>query len=486
MPTVIGLDVSLSMSQLVPQPDRTEDPPTVRQLAIKGIHALLNHIHHNCKLEFAAVAVYSSRYEVLGSFTRDFDQLKSQLSSLAEYDKSCVETALLGVNAVVAEEWGSGTACQVIIITDGSMGVGESSLRHLSAGGRLPLPFSFPCRLDVVLLGERAELERRGAPAAFQRLVELSGGEGAVHTPEPPLSAKSTLALFRKLAETNYAPFSGVLHCGSLSSPVTLCPPPQTYNRMRDFEAVKRTVSADLKICGFLSVVDVASPPAYSRHLVLPAPLDADDVSAVPCSEDDEAVRTPCFCVLLHGGLKRENAAALVNVGDDWYGIVYSWADSKKKANLMLSLFEPGTSVLPWLGDFTNLGPAAAGVASPFPIKVSRKRSYQQTCVTWIKQSGLHSDVQKVLRHARKLPEKTQHFYKELNRVRSAALAFGFHEALESVACILERECTLLPGNAHPDCALQLTHAATALRLPEHRLPAKPVQPLWTRFQTDG
>ena len=39
---------------------------------------------------------------------------------------------------------------------------------------------------------------------------------------------------------------------------------------------------------------------------------------------------------------QRENAAALVNVGEDWYGIVYSWADNKKKANLMLSLFEPG------------------------------------------------------------------------------------------------------------------------------------------------
>ena len=78
----------------------------------------------------------------------------------------------------------------MIIISDGSLGVGDSSLRQLVAGSRLPLPFSFPCRLDVVLLGERAELERRGAPAAFQRLVELSGGEGAVHTPEPPLSTK--------------------------------------------------------------------------------------------------------------------------------------------------------------------------------------------------------------------------------------------------------------------------------------------------------
>ena len=61
MPTVLALDVSLSMSRPVVQPDRSEEPPTVRQLAIKGIHALLNHIHHNCKLEFAAL-VRTPRY----------------------------------------------------------------------------------------------------------------------------------------------------------------------------------------------------------------------------------------------------------------------------------------------------------------------------------------------------------------------------------------------------------------------------------------
>ena len=105
----------------------------------------------------------------------------------------CSPSLLCHPRNTVAELTSSGAGrCprQVIIISDGSLGVGESSLRQLVAGSRLHLPFSFPCRLDVVLLGERAELERRGAPAAFQRLVELSGGEGAVHTPEPPLSAK--------------------------------------------------------------------------------------------------------------------------------------------------------------------------------------------------------------------------------------------------------------------------------------------------------
>lgn len=83
----------------------------------------------------------------------------------------------------------------------------------------------------------------------------------------------------------------------------------------------------------------------------------------------------------------------------------------------------------------------------------------------WIKPSGLQTDVQKILRNARKLPEKTQTFYKELNRLRKAALAFGFLDLLKGVADMLERECTLLPDTAHPDAAFQLTHAAQQLKL---------------------
>jgi hypothetical protein len=63
---------------------------------------------------------------------------------------------------------------------------------------------------------------------------------------------------------------------------------------------------------------------------------------------------------------------------------------------------------------------------------------------------SLHSDIQKILRNARKLPDKTPHFYKELNRLKRAALALGFHELLEGVAAIFERECVILPGSAHP------------------------------------
>lgn len=132
--------------------------------------------------------------------------------------------------------------------------------------------------------------------------------------------------------------------------------------------------------------------------------------------EDNDEGKIASFCVLLHGALKVENMVALVMIGDDWFGYIYSHADCKKKSNLMLTVLPPGSDVVPWLGDLNNLGSVDfmdTGETVPsFPVRPSDKRSYSQNCVVWIRQIGLQSDIQKILRHARKLPDKTQQFYK--------------------------------------------------------------------------
>lgn len=71
--------------------------------------------------------------------------------------------------------------------------------------------------------------------------------------------------------------------------------------------------------------------------------------------------------------------------------------------------------MIPWLGDLRyvgNLEDTQQPDNAVFPVKPIEKRSYSQNCVVWIKQAGLQSDIQKVLRHAKKLPDKTQNFYK--------------------------------------------------------------------------
>lgn len=113
---------------------------------------------------------------------------------------------------------------------------------------------------------------------------------------------------------------------------------------------------------------------SISRHLILPK-IDRNDKKSYGKSEavneyekleadikmfysksdggnsDDE---TPSYsgnesakesvCVLLHGALKVENMAALILLNDNWFGFIYSYADSKKKSNLMLTVLPPGTS----------------------------------------------------------------------------------------------------------------------------------------------
>lgn len=175
----------------------------------------------------------------------------------------------------------------------------------------------------------------------------------------------------------------------------------------------------------------------------------------------------------------------LVEVGEDWYGFIYSWSDNKKKSSLMVSLFEPGLDAVPWLGSLERLGPASElneTTSGHFPVKSDRKPSYSSAPVVWIKQSGIHSDIQKVLRHARKLPDKTQQFYKELNRLKKAAVSMGFYELLEGMAQICERECSLLPANVSPDCAIQLTYVAAVLRSQECYNPKQMIQPKLTHF----
>jgi hypothetical protein len=174
-----------------------------------------------------------------------------------------------------------------------------------------------------------------------------------------------------------------------------------------------------IEVCGFISVTDVGSPMAVSRHLVLPASANKEHLTLsteIDLTDDDatDEGKIPSFCVLLHGALKVENMAALVTLAENWFGFVYSWADSKKKSNLMLTILTPGSDAVPWLGDLINLGPSDSPPeqVGAFPVRPQDKRSYSQNGVVWIRQAGLQSDIQKILRHARKLPEKTQQFYK--------------------------------------------------------------------------
>ncbi|XP_019502815.1 PREDICTED: von Willebrand factor A domain-containing protein 9 [Hipposideros armiger] len=409
MPTVVVMDVSLSMTR--PVSIEGSEEYQRKHLAAHGLTMLFEHMATNYKLEFTALVVFSSLWELMVPFTRDYNTLQKQ----------------------------------VVLVTDGCLGIGRGSLRHSlathsqrSESNRFPLPFPFPSKLYIMCMANLEELQSTDSLDCLERLIDLNNGEGQIFTIDGPLCLKNVQSMFGKLIDLAYTPFHAVLKCGHLTADVQVFPRPEPF------------------------VVDEEIDP-------IPKVINTDENSA-----NQIAGKIPNFCVLLHGSLKVEGMVAIVQLGPEWHGMLYSQADSKKKSNLMMSLFEPGPEPLPWLGKMAQLGPISDAKEnpygeddnkSPFPLQPKNKRSYAQNVTVWIKPSGLQTDVQKILRNARKLPEKTQTFYKELNRLRKAALAFGFLDLLKGVADMLERECTLLPDTAHPDAAFQLTHAAQQLKL---------------------
>ncbi|XP_016064118.1 PREDICTED: von Willebrand factor A domain-containing protein 9 isoform X2 [Miniopterus natalensis] len=436
MPTVVVMDVSLSMTR--PVSIEGSEEYQRKHLAAHGLTMLFEHMATNYKLEFTALVVFSSLWELMVPFTRDYNTLQEALSNMDDYDKTCLESALVGVCSIVQQEWGGAIPCQ---------------------------------------------LQSTDSLDCLERLIDLNNGEGQIFTIDGPLCLKNVQSMFGKLIDLAYTPFHAVLKCGHLTADVQVFPRPEPFVVDEEIDPIPKVINTDLEIVGFIDIADISSPPVLSRHLVLPIALnkEGDEVgTGIADDNEDEnsanqiAGKIPNFCVLLHGSLKVEGMVAIVQLGPEWHGMLYSQADSKKKSNLMMSLFEPGPEPLPWLGKMAQLGPISDAKEnpygeddnkSPFPLQPKNKRSYAQNVTVWIKPSGLQTDVQKILRNARKLPEKTQTFYKELNRLRKAALAFGFLDLLKGVADMLERECTLLPDTAHPDAAFQLTHAAQQLKL---------------------
>ncbi|OQR70415.1 UPF0464 protein C15orf44-like, partial [Tropilaelaps mercedesae] len=111
MPTVLLIDASLSMCRPVELADRPE-PMQLRHLAVDGLNHLLQYLAIHCKLEFCSIVVYSSLWEVVEPFTRDFDALRDRLTRLQFYDRTAFEAGIEGAKQAVLHEWGATCSCQ--------------------------------------------------------------------------------------------------------------------------------------------------------------------------------------------------------------------------------------------------------------------------------------------------------------------------------------------------------------------------------------
>ena len=324
MPTVILLDVSLSMSRNVNNRDCT----SLIDIAQSSLVYFFDQLSARCKLEHSCLVVYSSLYEVLVKFTRDYESLKTACSSLTTYDKTRIETALLGIEDLVTEEWGSFIPINLIVITDGLCGIGESSLQESlksvnqrQKDAHFPIPFSFPCNLSIICLATHNEL--RTSKKYFEQLISMNYEKGELIIPDS-LTDANVQKCFNRLLSLHYNKYEGTLKCGHFESQITLSPSPSFQNtftqivnlyRHPDDEAPIANLKLDtcLNIIGFLDLQSFSNPAYMSRHLVIP--VQSDQNCTGTSKNKDSISFQPSFCVLLHGSLKMEKMGGVVKLG---------------------------------------------------------------------------------------------------------------------------------------------------------------------------
>lgn len=217
MPTVVLMDVSLSMTRPVSL-EANEDFQR-KNLAVHGLNMLFEHMASNYRLEFTALMAFSSLWELLVPFTRDYNALQASPASPVWcfvffrwfllcnsfisrklWAISMIMTRLVsnqlfkGLTVLCSRSGGmlvpvrylrlTGPACtarlaffvftclchsyfilQVVLVTDGALGIGKGSLRNslqtLKQRGddkKFPLPFPFPTKLYIMCVANAEEV----------------------------------------------------------------------------------------------------------------------------------------------------------------------------------------------------------------------------------------------------------------------------------------------------------------------------------------
>ncbi|CAF0858318.1 unnamed protein product [Brachionus calyciflorus] len=234
---------------------------------------------------------------------------------------------------------------------------------------------------------------------------------------------------------------------------------------------INKELSGSIEIIGFINIPDFVTPETVSRHIVA-------------LNEKAESEPKNSFLYLLHTSLKLENMAAIVKLSSDCYGAINCGSDgkvdTKKKSYLTLAIFKPDFyTIEAILSKVPQLEPKVA--ASPSKTQITQRpqpnKSYAKGCIVWYRAVNLQSDIQKIFRNAKKMHEKMPIFYKELNRVRKAALTFGFYELFQGLSKMFERELINSASSYNADSTAQLTHVIRCLNSPEYKDFRKDIQP---------
>jgi len=372
-------------------------------------------------------------------FCREWTKHNEALSSIDVHDKSDFFTALVKASRLLM---GSDTEQpgHLIYITDGRLVMHDLQERIGF------LESSMPGSIHFIIIHEASDdlAAQNELINQIVTKVKQSGKQASSLTFN--VASPSHAHFAADFFSNEFAPLKTTLKFGHLSGGLCIHPRPPGI-----------ASGTDLQVVGVIKVSDLDGPPLESRHLVQAESGTGEQPHLVVLMMDSLLMSDE------DGADKGRRSCALVKVGNR-FGLLQP-QETNKRPWLAFWLIPPGDDPLPWFGPLRQLGQPDVKNHIDFPVcdSMARRRSYAVPTIAWTKDKNVTSDVLKLMRAARKLPDKAQNFYRELNKIRRACLAYGFTDLMDGIAQCLDYE-QKVAQETKPAAVAAIQRAADFLR----------------------
>lgn len=298
----------------------------------------------------------------------------------------------------------------------------------------------FDSFVKIHVIGIYDRIIKEGAIASFERLsLHHSGSFHMMSTSTDDI--KTLHACVDEIFETHYREYKGFITVGHLTTPFQLFPNPylsiwSAYGSMNELPIVFPTL---LPIIGFCHMRTLSSVPSVFQFFIYPSP--------------NQGEQNPLLA-LLNESLKRLKKAAVVQLEDDWFGVLTTHIDYKLVKNneneqgeisersvLVLSVLKKNMD-LGWIDSIKNY--IEKGEPETI-IDSSSFASYDPIgsdgyIIPSVSIEQLELDFARLTDFLKQLPDKRVSLFNLCERMRNKASTFGMPGIMNGIVHILQKE----------------------------------------------
>ncbi|KAF7491016.1 hypothetical protein SSS_06683 [Sarcoptes scabiei] len=363
MPTVVLLDVSLSMSKKI---DANSPRSTLLSVAQNGIKNFLDFLKHSNSLEPVILMLVSRSIIFLSKLTRDYEFLKNAISKVYTIDKSEPYYALLEAIKYIELHANNDLEFNLIYVSD------VHSMQKYLIPSQFDYEKSFKAKftLHFLCLCHGNEVQFQKSLPVYQSILRKNcslkpfkininehydGGRIWVPDHSIPLAA-GVNTIFNEIGQLINSCIVELV-CGRLASDMNIYPP-------------LKIDAKRIEVVGFISLKDIEHAGYLSKHSVnsssrndwkffkQTASILLDDLSEKEIKELFlSQPQQPSLVCLLGETIKSETIVPLCRVGSsdlNWFGYFRTHLDGEKNY-MFFYLFEQGSDVIPWISDLNEL-----------------------------------------------------------------------------------------------------------------------------------